>query len=117
MIVPRWLRAAVSVCALLVLLASPAWAAPADMAEQQDENRPPARLTEEQRQVVAELQRDILAKRKALIAKYVEYGVISKEKGEHIMKKMERRYAELERNGFIPNWKKCGECPRGHRAD
>lgn len=105
---PKTLRTAIAVCALLLAFAVSAAAAPADAAGT-DENSPHIRLTEKQQKEIAALYRDIMAKQKKLIKKYVEYGVISKEKGEAWMDKLEQRYAMLEQNGFVPNWKKCGK--------
>ncbi|MGF7186733.1 uncharacterized protein YlaN (UPF0358 family) [Desulfitispora alkaliphila] len=44
-----------------------------------------------------------------MVNKYVEYGVISKEKGNKIISHMEKRYEKLEENDFIP------KCPRSKK--
>jgi argininosuccinate lyase len=58
-------------------------------------------LTEQQKKELSILHKDILAKKKEVIAKYVKYGVIPKEKGDKIISHLEERYAKLEQNGFI----------------
>lgn len=63
-------------------------------------------LTEQQKQELSQLQKDVLAKKKVLIQKYIEYGVISKEKGKEIMSHMEKHAKEIEKNGFkMPHYK------------
>ncbi len=64
-------------------------------------------LTETQKQELAALHQDILAKQKEVVAKYVEYGVITQEKGDKIISRLEKRYEKLEQNQFIPKWAKC----------
>ncbi|WP_429163468.1 DUF2680 domain-containing protein [Desulfitispora alkaliphila] len=55
------------------------------------------------------LHKDILSKKREMVNKYVEYGVISKEKGNKIISHMEKRYEKLEENDFIP------KCPRSKK--
>lgn len=64
------------------------------------------KLTKEQQEELAGLSQEILMKKKELVSKYVEFGVLSEEKGEKVIKKMEEHYQKLESNGFIPQWKK-----------
>ncbi|RBW67924.1 DUF2680 domain-containing protein [Bacillus taeanensis] len=61
-------------------------------------------LTEEQKQELAEMHKNMIEGKRALIAKYVEYGMITKEKGDKIMAHMEERYTKMEENNFIPKW-------------
>lgn len=63
-------------------------------------------LTKQQQEEMAEIHHEILEKKKEVIAKYVEFGVFSEEKGAHIIEKMEQHYSKLEKNGFIPQWDK-----------
>lgn len=58
-------------------------------------------LTDKQVKELAALHKDILNKKKELISKYVDYGVLSEEKGKKIISRMEQRYKKLEQNGFI----------------
>ncbi|HQA06988.1 MAG TPA: YckD family protein [Syntrophomonadaceae bacterium] len=67
-------------------------------------------LTEKQKQELSALHKDILNKKKEVISKYVEYGVMSEEKGKKIISRMEKRYQMLEQNGFIPKWEKPKHC-------
>lgn len=59
-------------------------------------------LTETQKQELSALHKQILQKRKQVIMKYVQYGVLPKEKGEKIIAHMENHYLQMERRGFIP---------------
>jgi hypothetical protein len=61
-------------------------------------------LTEEQKQELAELHTDVLEKKKAVVAKYVEFGVFNAEKAEKINAMFDRHYQKLEENDFIPKW-------------
>jgi hypothetical protein len=61
------------------------------------------KLTDVQQSELANLHKDILMKKGQLIAKYVEYGIISEVKGKKIMEHMNNHYRKLEANGFIPS--------------
>ncbi|MFD2639538.1 YckD family protein [Piscibacillus salipiscarius] len=61
-------------------------------------------LTEEQQEEMASLQNEVLEKEKEIIQKYVDFGVISKEKGDHVISYLVKHYEKLEANGFVPNW-------------
>ncbi|WP_280145708.1 YckD family protein [Bacillus amyloliquefaciens] len=59
-------------------------------------------LTEQQKKEIESLEKEILEKRKHVISKYVEYGVLPKEKAEHIKQHMDRHFNMMKQNGFIP---------------
>ncbi|AMQ70011.1 YckD family protein [Bacillus amyloliquefaciens] len=59
-------------------------------------------LTEQQKKEIESLEKEVLEKRKHVISKYVEYGVLPKEKAEHIKQHMDRRFNMMKRNGFVP---------------
>ncbi|WP_188207260.1 YckD family protein [Alkalibacillus aidingensis] len=61
-------------------------------------------LTEEQKNEMAELQRNVIDQHKEIVDKYVEFGVIDEEKGEKIKTHLEENYKMLEENDFVPNW-------------
>ncbi|MGB4702899.1 MAG: YckD family protein [Syntrophomonadaceae bacterium] len=67
-------------------------------------------LTEKQKQELAALYKDVLNKKKEIISKYVEYGVLSEETGKKIISRMEKRYEMLEQSDFIPKWGKPKHC-------
>lgn len=69
------------------------------------------KLTAEQQKQIEILEKQILSKRKAVIEKYVQYGVLTKEQGTHITKRMDEHYNHLKKNGFVPLLKK----PQHHR--
>lgn len=68
-------------------------------------------LTEEQKQELAVLHKNVLTGQQEIIKKYVEFGVLSDDKGEKILSKFEKHYKHLEENNYIPKWhhkhKKC----------
>lgn len=70
-------------------------------AEEHADQQMQVELTQKQQKELGKLYKDIFAKKKKLINKYVEYGVISKEKGEHIIKHMEQRLEQIKQNGYI----------------
>ncbi|MDQ0253491.1 ribosomal protein S20 [Evansella vedderi] len=63
-------------------------------------------LTIEQKDEMAKLQQKALEQKVEIIHKYVEYGVITEEKGEKIISRLEKHHKELADNGFIPKWDK-----------
>ncbi|WP_034671879.1 YckD family protein [Ectobacillus panaciterrae] len=66
-----------------------------------NQEQPAVQLTEKQKKELSALHKEILAKKKEVISKYVEYGVMPKEKGDKIISHMEEHYAKLEENGFV----------------
>lgn len=91
--------------AFLTAISSPVYSATSA-----ETTKPDIQLTEQQKQELATLHKDILNKKKEVISKYVEYGVMSEEKGKKIISRMEKRYQLLEQNGFIPKWEKPRHC-------
>jgi len=74
-----------------------------------DEPQTPAskiELTDVQKNELASLHKGIMDKKKELISKYVEYGVITEDKGKMMINRFEERYKKLEQNGFMPNCNK-----------
>ena len=65
-------------------------------------NKKEVQLTDKQKSEITAIHKEIFDKRKELITKYVEFGVIDEEKGKIIISKLERRYEYAEKNGFIP---------------
>ena len=70
-----------------------------------EQNKPaePAKqvqLTEDQKAELANIYKDILDEKKELIQKYMEFGVISKEKGDQVIKRLEEHFKMMEQNGF-----------------
>jgi hypothetical protein len=68
-------------------------------------NQPPSevknvQLTETQKAELKQLHKDVLEKKKELIQKYVEFGVISKEMGDRIIQRYDDHYKLVEQNGF-----------------
>lgn len=100
-----------TVALLLVLLAMPAYAEQNKPVEQDKQ----VQLTEKQKAELSEIYQDLLEEKKELVQKYVEFGVISKEKGDQMIQKFEKHHKMIEQNGFKllhhphaghhPNWK------------
>lgn len=78
--------------------------------EKQESER---KLTIEQMEEIAKLAGESLEKRKQIIDKYVEYGVISKERGEKIKASMDQHFERMKEHNFIPffhKYKKEDKC-------
>lgn len=60
-------------------------------------------LTEAQQKELAEIHEKILEKKVEMIEKHVEFGIITKEKGEKIKEKLNKRFEMMKENGFVPN--------------
>lgn len=73
-----------------------------------DAVNPKVKLTEEQREELASIYREMAETKKKLVSKYVEFGLISQEKGEEILTKIDERYNKLREDGFI-HWNKQGK--------
>lgn len=71
-------------------------------------------LTDIQKKELAHLHKVIIERKRELITKYVEFGVITQEKGQRIISRFEERYKKLEQNGFIP---KCDKHKRHRKHD
>jgi hypothetical protein len=61
-------------------------------------------LSEVQKQELDKLHQELFTTKKALINKYVEYGVFTKEQGDMMIQKMTERYQKMKENGFIMKW-------------
>lgn len=79
---------------------------PVEEVEKSDET---VELTKKQRKELAKLYREIFDMKKEVVAKYVEFGVLTKEQGKGLMEEMDEHYARLERHGFLRMWH------RGHQ--
>jgi hypothetical protein len=62
---------------------------------------PQVQLNEQQKTELAKLHKDILEKKKEMIQKYVEFGVIEEEKGQMMIAHFEKHYEMMEQNGFM----------------
>ncbi|WP_085523684.1 YckD family protein [Tuberibacillus sp. Marseille-P3662] len=69
-------------------------------------------LSEQQKGELEKLHKDMLQTNKQLIQKYIEFGIVSKEKGEKIITHMDSHFNHMKENGFIPKWDK-----HHHRKD
>lgn len=59
-------------------------------------------LTDVQKQELETLMKSIFNQKKEVVHKYVEFGVITEEKGEKMLKNLDRHYKKLEDNNFMP---------------
>jgi len=71
---------------------------------QEDGTKQTVQLTEQQKKELAALHKQMIEQHKTIISKYVEFGVIPKEKGEKISSHLDKKYEKLEKNGFVPHW-------------
>ena len=69
-----------------------------------ENNQETVKLTKEQQKELAALHKDILETRKKIILKHLDFGLITKEKSEAIISRLEKRYEILEKNNFLPGW-------------
>lgn len=67
---------------------------------------PEKTLTEEQKQEMGMLHKEMLELKKEVVEKYVEYGILSELQGKKMRSYFEKRYKKLEQNGFIPKYKR-----------
>ncbi|PAD95176.1 hypothetical protein CHH50_14565 [Terribacillus saccharophilus] len=106
MIKLKWMKAGAVVIALCVglIVSNPAAGFAADKAVADV-------LTDEQKQEIAALQKQVLEQEKQIIEKYVEYGVFSEEKADQIEKHLDQRFKQLEQDGFIPKPHRHGPHP------
>ncbi|RXJ04142.1 DUF2680 domain-containing protein [Anaerobacillus alkaliphilus] len=63
-------------------------------------------LTDAKKSELEALTKTMFDQKKLLISKYVEFGVVSEETGEKMVKKLDKRYQKLAEEGFIPKWNK-----------
>ncbi|UQZ48414.1 YckD family protein [Bacillus sp. PK3-037] len=93
----------VNIIGMLIAAAVISLTGTAEAAEKQNP-QPPANvtLTEQQKKEIEQLEADILKKRKDVISKYVEYGVLPKERGDHIKNHMVKHFEMMKQNGFVP---------------
>ncbi|RFU66356.1 DUF2680 domain-containing protein [Peribacillus saganii] len=75
---------------------------------EQQESKTNIQLTNTQKAELAKLNEEILVKKKELIGKYVEFGIITPEKGAKIRAHMDDRFARMKENGFICYRMHCG---------
>lgn len=68
---------------------------------QQQPKQQEVQLNEQQKAELAKMHKDILDKKKEMIKKYVEFGVIPEEKGQMMISHFEKHYEMLEQNGFV----------------
>jgi hypothetical protein len=88
-------------CLLLVATAGPAAYGQKNMGNPGQKQEQQVQLTEQQKSELAKLHKDILEKKKEMIQKYVEFGVIPEEKGQMMIAHFEKHYEMLEQNGFM----------------
>ncbi|MEC1719482.1 YckD family protein [Schinkia azotoformans] len=94
-----------SVLFLTLGLAMPVWAQN-DKAQQPETK---VQLTEAQKKELADIHEDILENKLELIDKHVEFGIITKEKGDMIKAKIQEKAKKMKENGYMP-----GACKYGH---
>jgi hypothetical protein len=71
-------------------------------------------LTEAQKEVLKNLHEEMYELKVEMIEKNIEFGVISKEKGEEILKKIKKHHEKMEEHGFQHKWDHKGKY---HKCD
>ncbi|MBS4174091.1 DUF2680 domain-containing protein [Bacillus sp. FJAT-49736] len=110
------IKKAFLIAPLLLLLFGPAVHAE-PMQSSPDQQKKVVKLTKQQQEELSKLQIDILSKKKQLIMKYVEYGVLPKEKGDKILRGLDERYQEMKEHGYVPHWNKMHHHHHHHHHD
>lgn len=102
------MRKLINIAVVAILSVSILGVIPVHAEDSGGSGKPKVQLTDQQKQELSKLQKEITVKKKALIQKYVEYGVIPKEKGDKIISHMEKRSKEMKESGFMPrhHWHK-----------
>ena len=59
-------------------------------------------LTDQQKAELAAMHTEVMEKEKAIIAKYVEYGVLSQQAADMLTNHMNKRFEKIKENGYIP---------------
>lgn len=59
-------------------------------------------LTEQQRAELAAMHKEVMEKEKAIVEKYVEFGVMSKQNADMLKNHMDKRFERIQANGYIP---------------
>jgi hypothetical protein len=75
-------------------------------AEEETDRPKEVKLKEHQQQELAILYQDLINKKKGIINLYVEFGVISEDKGQDMKAHLDEYYKKLEGNKFMPYWHK-----------
>ncbi|WP_099362450.1 YckD family protein [Fredinandcohnia onubensis] len=66
-----------------------------------DQN-PKVELTDQQKQELDKLYLDLLETKKEIINKYVDYGVLTKEKADKKLNWLDEHYQKIKEHGYIP---------------
>lgn len=95
-----------AVLLLSLVIAAPALADYPDRNSTSSEHATPV-LTEMQKQELAALYKNMFDQKKQLIAKYLQFGVITDEKAKLWTERVDQHYAKLEQKGFVPQRSHC----------
>ncbi|MCK6205847.1 MULTISPECIES: YckD family protein [Bacillus] len=71
-------------------------------------------LTEEQVKEIEALQADVLEARKKVIMKYADFGAITADQAQEMVKHLEKRHEKMKEEGFMPHWLNRKHCPHCH---
>lgn len=69
---------------------------------EKDAEKPKVELTDKQKQELDELYLELLETKKEIINKYVEYGVLPKEKADKKLNWLDEHYQKIKEHGYIP---------------
>ena len=91
---------------MLIFIAMPAFAEEPHM-KKESSTKQAIVLTDQQKQELAMIYQEMFNKKRQLIEKYAEFGVVSKEQATKWTARLNEHYLKLEQNGFVPEWGKC----------
>ncbi|MEH7381585.1 YckD family protein [Bacillus sp. JJ1533] len=69
---------------------------------EKDNERPKVELTNQQKQELDKLYLELLETKKVIINKYVEFGVLPKEKADKKLNWLDDHYKKIKEHGYIP---------------
>ncbi|MEH7222666.1 DUF2680 domain-containing protein [Bacillus sp. JJ1566] len=69
---------------------------------EKDAEKPKVELTDKQKQELDELYLELLETKKEIINKYVEFGVLPKEKADKKLNFLDEHYQKTKEHGYIP---------------
>jgi hypothetical protein len=73
---------------------------------QQNDQQKMVQLTDKQKGELSKLYKEMFDKRKEIVVKKVEYGILTKEKGDTIISHIDEHLEMLEQNNFMFHWDK-----------
>jgi peptidoglycan hydrolase CwlO-like protein len=74
--------------------------------DSKDTNQPKVELNEKQKKEMEALHKELFEIHKKILNKYAEIGVLTQEKVDMKIERMEKFHEKLKENGYVPDWHK-----------